>query len=360
MRHADTPDRDKHHRAARMASLPPEFNARRLVWRALQIAVVAAVVAAALSTLPGLDDVRARIAGARPGWLLAALGLKLASLLAFVAAFRGVYCPRMGWRLSFQIATAEQAANVLLPTGGAGGLALGAWALQRGGMDTRHIARRTVAFFLITSLVNFSAIVLAGSALAFGLGGSVGRAPALVPVAAAAAVMLAVTLVPRFLKAGPAADEHRRPLRALVAGRAAVTDGIHDAAALVRMHDPLTIGGALGYMAFDVGALAAGFAAFGGVPGPGVLVLAYAVGQLGGLIPIPGGIGGVDGGLIAAFLVYGTSASLATAAVLAYRVVQVGLPAAVGTAGFARLQRTLARSSNPAALCAPMAAGALR
>ena len=360
MRRVDAPRRDKRRRAAATSPLPPELSVRRLVRRALQIGVVAVAVIVALSTLPGLDEVRERVAGARPGWLLAALALKLASLLAFVVAFRGVYCPRMGWRLSFQIATAEQAANVLLPAGGAGGLALGAWALQRGGMETGHIARRTVAFFLITSLVNFSAIVLAGSALALGVGGSTGRALALVPAAVAAAVVVAVALLPRFLRRGPVSRKRARVLRAVTAGRAMLADGIDDAAALLRVLDPLVIAGAVGYMAFDVGALAAAFEAFGTVPAPGVLVLAYAVGQLGGLIPIPGGIGGVDGGLIAAFVVYGTSAPLATAAVLAYRVVQVGLPAAAGTAGFARLQRTLASSSDPAALCAPMAAGSLR
>ena len=89
-------------------------------------------------------------------------------------------------------------------------------------------------------------------------------------------------------------------------------------------------------------------------------MLAYTIGQLGGLIPIPGGIGGVDGALIAAFVIYGTPAPDATAAVLAYRTIQLGVPAIVGTVGFVRLQRTLARSPDPAALCAPMAAGALR
>ena len=52
----------------------------------------------------------------------------------------------------------EQAANVLLPTGGAGGLALGAWALRRVGMPAERIGRRTVAFFLVTSSVNFIAV----------------------------------------------------------------------------------------------------------------------------------------------------------------------------------------------------------
>jgi hypothetical protein len=40
---------------------------------------------------------------------------------------------------------AEQGANSVLSVSGAGGLALGAWALRRGGMSTEHIGRRTCA-----------------------------------------------------------------------------------------------------------------------------------------------------------------------------------------------------------------------
>ena len=340
-------------------ALPPEFNARRLVWRALQIGLVVLVALVAISTLPGLGEVRERFANARPAWLLAVLGLKLGSVLAYVVAFRGIFCPRLGWRLSFQIATSEQAANVLLPTGGAGGLALGAWALQRGGMETGHIARRTVAFFLVTSSVNFAAIILAGVLLTLGFAGSASPALALAPAGLAVLVILAVLLLPRVLPGG-AKRPPGRLRRVVMAARAALADGIHDARALVRAGDPLVIGGALGYMALDVGALGAAFHAFGGGPPLGVLVLAYTLGQLGGLIPVPGGIGGVDGALIAALVIYGTSAPGATAAVLAYRAVQLGLPAIIGTAAFVQLQRTLARSPDPAALCAPMAAGALR
>ena len=81
--------------------------------------------------------------------------LEVGSCLAFVAAFRGVFSRRLSWRFSYEVGMAEQAANVLLPTGGAGGLALGAWALRRIGMPAERIGRRTVAFFLITSSVNF-------------------------------------------------------------------------------------------------------------------------------------------------------------------------------------------------------------
>ena len=345
--------------SAGRAILPPELSARHLIRRGVQIVLILLVAVLAVSALPGLDEVRERFANARPAWLLAALAFEAGSMLAFVAAFRGVFCPRMSWRLSFQIAAAEQAANVLLPAGGAGGLALGAWALQRAGMETGHIARRTVAFFLITSAVNFGAVIVAGLALAVGVGGSVAPMLALVPAGLAVAVVVAVVLFARMLPRG-ADHTGGRLRRILTAGGAALADGIRDAVALVRAGDPLVIAGALGYMAFDIAALGAAFQAFGDGPPVGVLVLAYTVGQLGDLIPVPGGIGGTEGALIGALVIYGTSAPAATAAVLAYRIIQLGLPAVVGTAAFVRLQRTLARSSDPAALCAPMAAGALR
>ena len=46
--------------------------------------------------------------------------------------------------------------------GGAGGLALGVWALKQAGMPTGHIARRTVAFFVVTSAANFVVLILVG------------------------------------------------------------------------------------------------------------------------------------------------------------------------------------------------------
>ena len=49
-----------------------------------------------------------------------------------------------------------------------GGLALGAWALRRGGMGTEHIARRTVAFFFLTSLANVAMLI--GFALLYATG----------------------------------------------------------------------------------------------------------------------------------------------------------------------------------------------
>ena len=129
--------------------------------------------------------------------------VEVGSCLAFVAAFRGTFSRRLGWRFSYEVGMSEQAANVLLPTGGAGGLALGAWALRRIGMPAERIGRRTVAFFLVTSSINFLAVIVAGVGLALGvLPGEAALGIALIPAVGAAAVLTAIVLLPRMLEGG--------------------------------------------------------------------------------------------------------------------------------------------------------------
>jgi uncharacterized protein (TIRG00374 family) len=72
-----------------------------------------------------------------------------------------------------------------------------------------------------------------------------------------------------------------------------------------------------------------------------VVAMAYLIGQLGGLLPLPGGLGGVDGGLIGTFVVFGVPAAAAASAVLAYRVILFWLPLIAGAIAFATLRRTL-------------------
>lgn len=310
--------------------------------RLVELGVLTALIAGAIVALPGLGDLRDRLAAADPSLVAMAALLELGSCLAFVLAFRGVFSRRLGWRFSYEVGMAEQAANVLLPTGGAGGLALGAWALQRVGMPTERIGRRTVAFFLITSSVNFAAVILAGLALAFGLlPGEVAIPLALIPAALALAAIGVVAFLPRLLDDRSDTDGGR-VRRAIAVGGVYLAGGIRDAGRLLRSGRPAILAGAVGYMALDVLALGAMFAALGGeAPSLGVFVLAYALGQLGGLIPLPGGIGGTDGGLVAAFALLGTPIGVATAAVLAYRAFQLGVPAVLGIAAFAQLRRRL-------------------
>ena len=138
--------------------------------------------------------------------------LQLGSCLSYVLVFRAVFCQRMQWRTSYEIGMSELAANALLSVGGAGGLALGVWILRRGGMDTGHIARRTVAFFLLTSLANVTFLFLAGIGLATGaLAGTDDLALALVPAAAGIGA-IAIALLVRT-GAGVLADRRLHALR---------------------------------------------------------------------------------------------------------------------------------------------------
>jgi uncharacterized membrane protein YbhN (UPF0104 family) len=318
---------------------PTGLDGRR---RLIEIAVFASLLVGAVAALPGLGELRDRLAGADPALIVAAALLELGSCLAVVVAFRGVFSNRLSWRFSYQVGMSEQAANVLLPTGGAGGLALGAWALHRVGLPAERIGRRTVAFFLITSSVNFLAVVAAGVGLALGLlPGEVALGLALIPSTLAVGVIALIALLPRLLDRPPSA-RGGRVRTALAHGREYLAGGIREAGSLLASRQPAILLGALGYMALDVLALAAMFAALGGgAPALGLFVLAYAVGQLGGLVPLPGGVGGTDGGLIAAFALAGAPVALAVAAVLAYRAFQLGVPAILGIAAFAQLRRSL-------------------
>jgi uncharacterized protein (TIRG00374 family) len=85
------------------------------------------------------------------------------------------------------------------------------------------------------------------------------------------------------------------------------------------------------------------FEAFGASPALGVVVMAYFVGMLANALPLPGGIGGVDGGMVAALVAFGTRPGLAIVAVLAYRGIAFWLPILPGAAAWLSLRRTVAR-----------------
>lgn len=339
--------------------MPEELSSRRIGKRLLQIA--AAVVAVALILLfgPGLGTVRERISHAAAEWLGVAVALEVLSALSYVIVFRAVFCPRMSWRLSYQIGMAEQGANSVLSVSGAGGLALGAWALRRGGLTVEYIGRRSVAFFFLTSLANVGAVILFSLLYLVGVL-SDDRDPALTygfGAAAALATALVLTL-PRLLARSheePPSEGSGRVAAVLHFLRSALGLGIRDAVALLKQRSVGVLVGSIGTMAFDIAVLSACFKAFGYSPSLGVLVLGYLIGQLGGNIPLPAGIGGVDGGLIGVFALYHQPLAPTTAAVLIYHAIAIWVPALLGSLAFVQLRRTLGREEKPAALCMPLA-----
>ncbi len=342
--------------------MPDELHPRHLVIRVAEIAAVIGLVVIAIGALPGLGEVRARLVGVDAVWIVTLALAEVASCLGYLLVFRSTFCARMSWALSYDIAMAEQAANTLLPAGGAGGLALGVWALHQAGMSTSHIARRTVAFFVVTSAANFITLVVVGLGVFVGLIPGAGSwLLTLVPALITATGIVLVCLSPRLLRAlgerGAQADRGRwrgRISLAIRAGLKAGADGVDQAIALLRSHSFGVIVGSFGYMGFDIAALGLGFAAVGRVPAFGTLVLGYLIGQLGNLIPVPGGIGGTEGALIGTFALYGVNVPQATAAVLLYRLFQLLVPAFLGAPAFLLLRRKLTRAHQPAAVCAPL------
>jgi uncharacterized membrane protein YbhN (UPF0104 family) len=333
--------------------LPREFQPRMLRRRGLQAIAALTVLVLIFLLAPGLGEVREQLDGANPGWLAVATLFEGLSFLSYLVMFGPIFCTGLTWRRSWQIGGSELAMGSLIPASGAGGLALGAWVLHRGGMSGQRIGRRSVAFFLIKSGVNFIAVVVLGAVMAVGLvGPDLSLWLTAFPAGMAALAIAGVVALPRFGPGRPPGPDASRLRRAMAATRRAVIDGTREALQILRSGNRRVLAGSVGYWAFDNAVLWATFHAFGISLPLTVVLMGYLIGQLGGLLPIPGGIGGIDGGLIGTLIVYGAPAAATAAAVLAYRLILFWLPLIVGAVAFAALRRDMPGSYEFAS-CAP-------
>jgi uncharacterized membrane protein YbhN (UPF0104 family) len=323
-------------------ALPSEFDLSTLRKRALEAILALAALFAIALLAPGLGDVRDELEDASIGWMAIALVFEGFSFASYIVMFGPIFCRNLSWRRSWQIGGSELAMGSLIPASGAGGLALGAWVLHEGGMSAERIARRSVAFFLIKSSVNFFAVAILGLLLWIGVAGPdlsfwLTGLPALMSVVAIGAVVA----IPR-LGPGPEVQEgDSKTLRFVRASRKALVQGSAESVAIIRSGNLRVIGGSLGYWAFDNAVLWATFHALGFSPPLLIVLMGYLIGQLGGLLPIPGGIGGIDGGLIGTLIVYGAPAAVTAGAVLGYRLILFWLPLLAGAVSFASLRRDM-------------------
>ena len=99
----------------------------------------------------------------------------------------------------------------------------------------------------------------------------------------------------------------------------------------------------MAWWGFDIAVLWACFHAFGASPPKGVIIMAYFIGMFGNTLPLPGGIGGVDGGMIGALIAFDVDPGLAVVAVLVYRGFAFWLPTLPGAIAYLQLRRTVAR-----------------
>lgn len=337
---------------------PMPVSRRTLVAIGLTVAVVVALVAVVLPQLDGLGSTYDRINDGDPWWLALALGFSVLSFGGYVVMFQGVYvhagepsARRIGLAESYQITMAGLAATRVFAAGGAGGLALTAWALRRAGMPRRVVADRTIAFLVLTYVVYVIAVIVGGLGLRLGVfAGSAPFALTLVPAAAGVVLLAAagaLSFVPedverRFARWAAGGGRLQRLAARLSTIPAAGSEGIRLAFDHLRRRDPALLG-TVAYWGFNIAILWACFHAFGEPPPPAVLVVAYFVGLLGNLLPLPGGVGGVDGGMIGALAGFGVSTSLAVVAVISYRLLAFWLPTVPGAVAYLQLRRTVAR-----------------
>lgn len=176
------------------------------------------------------------------------------------------------------------------------------------------------------------------------------------PALAAIALVLLVTLAaPRLARSVGhrwATPNRHRFLHSGARALEALADGIGEAVALLRGGDVRLVAGAVGYLLFDLAVFWLCFRAFGPAPAVAVLFLAYLLGQLGAIVPLPGGVGGVDLGLIGALVVFGVPAAAATVSVLTYRALLLWLPAVLGGLAFWALKRSLRAGAASRVPCA--------
>jgi uncharacterized protein (TIRG00374 family) len=289
-----------------------------------------------------------------PVWLGVALVLEGVSFGGYVVLFRTVFVrgkTRIGWRESYQITMAGLAATRLFAAAGAGGIALTAWALRRSGMEPRLVACRMVAFIAVLYAVYMGALIVFGVGLYTGiLNGPAPFAITVVPAVFALllfALFLGMTLVPgdaerRLSQWAAGSGRFARVVAKLVTIPASAASGVRMGLALARDREWGLLG-AVGWWGFDMATLWACFHAYGFDPPPiAVVVMAYFVGMLGNTLPLPGGIGGVDGGMIGAFAAFGVPLDEASLAVLTYRAFAFWLPTVPGAIAYLQLRRTVA------------------
>jgi uncharacterized protein (TIRG00374 family) len=335
---------------------------RRLLIGAAGFAAVIVVIYVVFPKLVGLDNAVRKLDNAVWYWIVVAIGANVLAFFAYTMLFRGILGGtvaddvkrRLNMTASYQITMAGLAATRIFSAGGAGGIVLTYWALRKAGMSRRRSACRMVAFLVLLYGVYLGALIIFGILLRTGvlpgddpLGGTV------VPAAVAAglmAVFLLIALIPqdieRRIQRFGGGYRHTRYLARIASGPATLATGVRTAIAYVRhpSRGALAVGGAIGFWAANIAVLWASFEAFGGDVPFAVLVQGFFVGLAANLIPSPfGGVGSVDAGMIAAFVLFGIDESIVFPAVLTYRVIAFWLPIPPGVVAFLQLRNTVAR-----------------
>jgi uncharacterized membrane protein YbhN (UPF0104 family) len=277
------------------------------------------------------------IGGIGAGWVALAVALELASGASFVVVFR-LFFDDLEPRGARLLAWTEQGSGALLPGGGAGGLVIGGWLIHLTGAPIGRIARRSAGLFFLGGAVSSAALVGAGLALIAGAPGPHDFPTVGLPTVVAAVGTLLIAALPAILRSWPRAPRWL----------AATAVGVREAEQTTfRRHPSWRLGGALGYLAFDIAVLWVVLRAVGSSASIAAVILAYSIGYAADSLPVPGGIGVLDAGLTGALVLYGVSPVRAAAAVIVYHAIAFWVPGLGGLLAYLRLRPRLMRGGAP-------------
>jgi uncharacterized membrane protein YbhN (UPF0104 family) len=300
----------------------------------ITLVLAGALIVGLLLAVPGLKGVATTLSHLKTQWVIVAILLEVLSCAAYIVVFLQVF-QRAPRRIGTRIALAEEAFGAAVSLGGAGSLAVGAWLMVERGAPAVRIAERSAVLFWYTSAINVITLILAGLGLFLGLPGPSNPLLSILPAAVGALILALFLLLPRYVDR---LDRRLKPgrLHTFLTETAA---SVRDTERLV-FHPDWRILGAIGYLWFDIAVLFVCFIAAGHTPPVAPIVLAYQIGYLSNFIPVPGGIGVLDGSLIGMLVIYGLGGTVATAATLAYHAISLWVPAIWGTIAFIVLEKT--------------------
>ena len=313
----------------------PAATARRSSRWPLWSALLVASTGAAFLAVPALAGVPARLVRGCGNWIAIAGAFELLSAVGFVVLFKLVFAVPISWPRSVPAALRALGASTILPAGGLIGPTMGAWSTSNEKPSISQLTRSTITFVILINAPVAIALSALGTLLWLGLAsGPHQTALTVLPALIALGLLSATWLAGRSSRHRPPASRQLVFSRLLAKSARAVSEGASDARGVVTAGN-WKLGGALAYYAFDNAVLWAAFHAYGRVPPLGVVVMGYLVGSLAGALPLPAGLGAVDGGLIGALVLYGAPAVPAAAAVVLYRGITLSVPAVLGAIGCA-------------------------
>ena len=289
-------------------------------WRTLGTVLLGVASIGLLLWVAPPAEVIAQLGDLNPDWVLAAVGLELGSCLSYVIVFRRFF-PEPPRTVSRQVAWIAMGAGAVLPGGNISSAAATGWLLRRHGIGTQRLIERCAALLCLLTAFGFFVNGVAGVLLLVGVpGGPHDLAHAGVPILVSLFVLsLAALAMAAAHRIGPGAP---RLLRGIAEGLKGAWGSVGSP------HWRLL--GAAGYLLLDIGALWAACAATGHSLGFSAIVIAYCIGYLATVIPMPAGLGVLDSGLAASLVLYGLPPAASVGAVLVYHAIAIWVPGVGG------------------------------